>query len=255
MSFDVIRKEKAVDILLALDKGAKGIREIQEAVGGSNSTILHRINEMRLEDLVQAEYLSDEEYGEIPRNKRLIRLADKGKVAVNSLIEAGFVKPLVLKKDRQKWIMCILEMLGTVSGKTRIMKLLFLLRFEFGARRGNFFRFKAWLYGPYSDEVSKDLGEIENQGLIIKRNIPYKIENAREEHILYEYALTDVGKSIAHELLLSLKQDEVDAICRLKRFNQMTLNELIAHVYRLYPRYTTKSGILKKVLGKSSPSE
>ena len=251
MSFDLLRKEKTVDILLTLLKGAKGIREIQESIGGSNSTLIQRIKELLLEECLIDDHLTGEEFGKIPRNKRLIRLTPKGKKIVDSLIESGFVKQSCLEKDRQKWILCSLDILANVIGNTRMTKLLFLLRNELGARTGNFFRFKPHFYGPYSNQVADDLISIEKLGLLYKRAIRFKKRDCGDERVVYEYSLTENGKSVSQELFKTLQPDEIKAIQRLKIYNQMTLDDLLKYVYREYPSFTTKSRILKKTLGES----
>jgi uncharacterized protein YwgA/DNA-binding HxlR family transcriptional regulator len=250
--FDTIRKGKAVDVLLALRRGAKGIREIQEATGGSYSTILDRIEEMLKEGEIAQEYLTGEEFGEIPRNKRLLRLTDQGKRVVDSLIEGGFVKPPSLSKDRQKWIICLLALLGEIRGTTRMMKLLFMLRYDFGLSKGSFFKFTPWIYGPFSDQVVEDLKQLETESFIVKRVARYGIRETKEGKNLYVYTLTDLGKTTANELTSNLEKKEIGAIQKLRLFNNMPLENLIAYVYRKHPQFITRSIILEKILGKSS---
>lgn len=247
MSFSVLSRRKTVAVLLALFKGAKGVRELQEATAGSYTTIQKRIAELIDAGLIEEELLTGEEYGKIPRSKRLLRLTEKGRSIVKSLLDAGFVKLPLLNKDRERWIVSTASVLGKIRGRTRFMKLLFLLRMEYRLRKGNFFRFKAWLYGPFSDDVAEDLLELEDRNLIHRGVVPFFKEEIREERILYEYKLTAEGERIAREILRNLSKREIEMLKELDKFNKMTLETLLRYIYRKYPEYITKSIITESI--------
>jgi len=246
--FDILCKGKAVAILLALYKGAKFVRELQEATSGSYTTIQKRISELLDAKLIEDEYLTGGEFGEKPIGKRLLRLSEKGRSVTESLLDSKFVKLPLLDKDRMKWILLISSTLGKIRGKTRFMKLLFLLRKEYSFRRGNFFKFEPWLYGPFSEDIEMDLSELENQNLISKRALLFFEEEASEEKTLYEYSLTTQGERIAREISQDLSRHEIETLMELKKFNRMKLKTLLKYVYRKYPKYVTKSKITETIL-------
>lgn len=241
-------KGKAVDVLLALYKGAKGFRELQEATSGSYTTIQRRIVELVDAQLVEEEYLSGEEFGEIPFGKRLLRLTEKGRSVVKSLLDAGFVKLPLLNKDREKWVILIPSILGEIRGKTRFMKLLFLLRMKYGFRKGSFFKFEPWIYGPFSKDLTEDLSELEEQNLMLKKVLPLSEDEIGKEKVLYEYTLTPQGERIASEILQNLSKREIETLKELAKFNRMKLKPLLKYIYRNYPKYITQSKITEDVL-------
>ncbi len=169
MAFNVPWRTKTIQILQTLSNGAKGIQEIQEAVGGSYTTINKCLNELQKSGLITEEQLSGEEYGETPKNKRWIEITNEGTKLVQLLLSSNLLKIPTLKKDRQKWIILMLYSFNTVVGKTRLMKLLFLLRRETGFWRGSFFKFKPYDYGPFSWEIEEDIKELERDNYIMVR--------------------------------------------------------------------------------------
>lgn len=248
MAFDILRKKKAAEILLVLLKGQKGVREIQEAVGGSFTTVTQRIREFRKAHLIREEYLTGTEFGEIPRNKLLLGLTEDGRKLTQSLVESGFLRIPLLRKDRDKWIILILGLLHGIKGKTRFMKLLFLWRFDLGHRTGNFFKFKPYNFGPYSEDVEQDLKELQDDNLVHQESVPYNEGDHGEDR--FEYSLTPEGDKISQELLKDLSSDERETLEKLKTFDEMSLDQLLEYVYRKYPRFITGSTIKERVLGK-----
>ena len=251
MAFNALWKKKAVSILLALFKGAKGIQEIQEAVGGSYTTINKRIVELLRAGLITEEYLTGEEFGELPRNKRWIQITEDGRKLIQSLINSKFLKVPPLSKDREKWIILVLHVLKTVTGRTRLMKLLFLLRHEFGFRKGNYFRFEAGKYGPFSRGIILDTEELQKEGFInIQRIKPTKNKFNEDEKILYLYALRPRAEDIIMQLLVDLPDDTLKRLEKLKPFNKMPLLKLLRYVYKRYPKFIINSIIVGRVLEK-----
>jgi uncharacterized protein YwgA len=255
VSFDTLRGEKSVDILLALYNGGKGVREIQTATGGSHSTIQKRISELLAEHLIKEEYLTGEEFGEIPVGKRLISLSEEGRTIIESLLQGGFLKLPRLSKDRQKWLVLTAHILNQIRGRTRFMKLLFLLRFELGLRKGNFFRFKPWIYGPFSEGVVEDLEELERQGFMQKTRVSFLEGETREERVLYMYEPTTVGRDVAQELLKYLPRQYSSMLEELRKFNDMPLKELLIYIYKRHPKFIKRSIITERILGISRETE
>ena len=241
MSFDILRKAKGVEILCALLDGGMGVREIREAVGGSNTTIKQRLEELQKGDLLKEEFFAT-------RPKRLIKLTVKGKNLAKSLVDAGFVRKPMLRKLREKWILLLLHFLKKIDGRTRLMKLLFLLKNEGGFRERNFHKFKPYRYGPFSKEVILDLEELQDLEFIKLEYRQLPKDEFGEKAGAYIYTLTPKGESLVTELLELVSYDAIRKINKLKRFNKMRLTSLLEYVYKRYPRYITNSEIVEKIL-------
>ena len=245
----IFSKKKAIPILLTLFKGAKGVQEIQEAIGGSYTTINKRIEELLGAKPIKEEYLTGEEFGEVPPNKRWIQISDDGRRLIQSLVTSNFLKIPLLNKDRQKWIILVLHLLKTVSGRTRLTKLLFLSKHELGVRRGNSFKFEAGKYGPFSREIMWDTEELQNDGLIsVRETKPPKNEFSDDEKTRYIYRLRPQGEALVHELLADLPDEILQRLEKLRRFNKMPLLKLLRYIYERYPKFIVNSIIVNRVL-------
>lgn len=240
MSFDILRKAKGVEILCALLDGGMGVREIQEAVGGSNTTIKQRLEELQEDDLIKEEFFAT-------RPKQLMKLTEKGKKLAQSFVDSGFVRKPMLRKLRQKWILHLLHSFKEIS-RTRLMKILFLLKNEGGFRKGNFHRFKSYIYGPFSKEVIFDLEELQDREFIELEYREHPKDEFGKKADIYIYRLTTKGESLVTELSEHVTPDTIRKIKKLKRFNRMQLTRLLKYVYKHYPKYTTKSEIAEKIL-------
>jgi len=254
LDLDILRKKKSLEILSILIRGAKGIRETRRAVGGSYKTIYLRINELEKAGLITLEVLGAGLFGPKPNEKRLIRITNSGKQLIQSLKEVGFdVKPLLLRKMRERWMIAMLHILNGVSGTTRFMKLLFLLKQESGLTKkelSEFYKFRAGKYGPFSRGVSDDLVELEEDGLInteIRRF--FSTDFNEESSYLHFYSLADHPDDIVKEALTNLTISVLDKIKKLTIFNEIPLKQLLRYVYTKYPDYITNSLIVEKVLG------
>jgi len=249
LALDVLWDKKATEILLVLLKERKYEREIQEAVGGNSLTISKRITQLKESGLIEEELSTATEYGEKTTfNKRLLGLTDEGHKLIESLVQSGVLKAPILRKEREKWIILLLDFLNGVRGKTRLMKLLFLMRFDVGYRGENFFRFKAFKYGPYSESVERDLKELKEDNLIYEKALVYEKGNCGEE-VCFEYGLTAEGKKITKQILEDLVTPEREALEKLRFFNEMPLDNLLEYVYRKYPKFVVNSRIKKRILG------
>lgn len=249
----ILRKKNAAEILVNLLKGAKGIREIQMTVGGSYKTIYARIKEFFENDLVTDKYITGEIFGIKPYDIRLIQLTEKGRDVAQSLVDSDLLKPLKLSKFRERWIIVILSILKTVSGTTRFMKLLFLVKKELGLNPkkdlAGFYRFRAGKYGPFSRAVMNDLEELQDDGFIKVQVKKFpKSEFNEEQKSLIIYELSAEHPEVVQEAIELLPPSAIKKLDKLKIFNKMPLIKLLEHVYNNYPDYIKKSVIVKKVL-------
>ena len=226
------------------------MQEIQEAVGGSNYTIDKCLKELARTSLITEELLGREQYGEKPANKRWVQITDKGKEVVQLMLRLNLIKVPTLEKDRQKWLILVLNSLKTVVGKTRLMKIMFLLRHETGRWRGSFFRYKAWDYGPYSQQLDKDIEDLQRDNLIrVETSKFHRSEFSDGQSVCYTYTLTPKGKALVPELLRECPSNSMQKIEKLHPFNRMPLLELLRYVYERYREFIKNSKIVGKVLG------
>ncbi len=153
----------------------------------------------------------------------------------------------------------------SVSGRTRLQKMLFLLENEgqLDARSFAKFGFEPWKYGPFSKEASADVEFLENAGLVQTCRIGpaaepewSELEELSQDYAddggeyspeqLFaqeEFSLTDRGAQFVRERIESrippkLKQAIADV---KKKYNRMSLTSLLRYVYAKYPQYAVKS--------------
>ncbi len=252
MALNILRKEKSAEILLALMGGAKGVRELQRMVGGSNETVYQRIKDLLEAGLIEDEYLARDVFGEKPRDSRLLRITIKGKELAQSIVISGFARPILLRKLRERWIIGFLRALGTISGTTRFMKLLFVLKNELGLTErelAGFYSFRAGKYGPFSRGVQRDLEELKDLGFIeveVRKVAKGKFnEDLKYVHV---YKMAPKRIDIIQEASENLPKDILLKLERLKEFNRMPLIELLEYVYLRYPEYIRNSVIVERIL-------
>lgn len=251
LAFDLLRKKQSVEILCTLLNGAKGIREIREAIGGSYTTIGMRVKELLEQTLVKDELLTDLTFGKKPSDKRLISLTPRGYELAKSLVDSGFLKLPKLSKDRQKWIILLLHSLKTVRGRTRLIKLLFLLKHEMGCNKSNPYRFRPGKFGPFSKAIVVDLEDLESGKLIRAERKKYPSDAYKEEETIYIYQLRSKSEELIKELSERVPVGTMSRFMKLGKYNAMPLRELLRHVYENYPRFITNSIIVQDILRES----
>ncbi len=145
-----------------------------------------------------------------------------------------------------------------VDGITRLQKLLFLADKEFGLSRlvDRYYRFNAYDFGPFDQEVYADIEALQGYSLVIggeakplhqaevveadfAKDYTLKGELELTEGPAEEgarFGLTERGKEIAERLQSSLSDAVWGELVTLKsNFNSKPLSELIRYVYRKYP--------------------
>ena len=158
-----------------------------------------------------------------------------------------------------------------IRGITRLEKLVFLLLREGGFEKqtGGELVYEAYDYGPYSGAVIDILEMLKGEGLVEAQTAELesfkeiadglvvtasRSSEARTKPKTVEiYTLSAKGKKVAEVLFRDLSKNESDAIVGVKkRFNQVTLNDLLKYVYDRYPKMIEKSKIMDQVLGLGS---
>ena len=173
-----------------------------------------------------------------------------------------------MKVDNKKDIVLLLlysqgatgEVNEPVDGVTRLQKLLFLLDKEYDIRKLvlKYFDFEAFQYGPFTEEIYSIIDALINYGLVTKEkqckvspeelaereftsDYSYEGEEIDETQQVSEpsvesFRLTKKGLEIAQKLADSLSEEDRKKFIDIKkRFNQLSLVQLINYVYKNYP--------------------
>ncbi len=183
-----------------------------------------------------------------------MRLTASGEKIAESRKETGQLPPVLLPKTRENLSLLLVHRLGQVRGKTRLMKIMFLLAMANRDRHlvpGGWGRytFRPHLYGPYSRELSADFSELEDLHFADIQRVPVRCHGFDDKSgILQVYRLLPKGDYAATTLWDRLTSEAKSAIDGLFRFNEIDLLDLLGFVYELYPEYATHSRI-KDIIG------
>jgi len=129
---------------------------------------------------------------------------------------------------------------GTISGRTRLQKLLFLAQEDFSEPLDTGYEFYAYDYGPFSKELLDDIESLERDGLVSERNI----DLGHGEKYIYE--IEPDGQAALERFLEGLTEPErAEIIDRAElvesNFNGIALSRLLEFVYNQYESYTEES--------------
>lgn len=130
---------------------------------------------------------------------------------------------------------------GTISGRTRLQKLVFLAQEEFSdALDLSEYEFYPYHYGPFSKELLNDIEALERAGLVSERNV----DLSRGEKYIYE--LEDDGKDELRQFLSTLPRSErqdIEERAKLveTNFNDISVSRLLEYVYNQYESYAEES--------------
>lgn len=126
-----------------------------------------------------------------------------------------------------------------IEGITRFQKLVFLAQKE--TNLAEEYEFEADKFGPFSQELYSSIDELEERGLVVKKEQQTPSGNTK-----YIYSLSDDGHRLVKEVLdreeyehLTDVFDEADSI--KSEHNDQLLGELLEYVYTRYPKYTVES--------------
>jgi uncharacterized protein YwgA len=119
-----------------------------------------------------------------------------------------------------------------VYGRTRFQKMMFLAQkaVEKNGTPGPGFRYKIYLHGPFSFELTGAIEELVNDGLMEEG-----VEPTREGYQVFVYRLTDKGTSFVQEALGRglIEEKQLDAISgTVKKYGKWKLDPLIDEAYK-----------------------
>ena len=154
-----------------------------------------------------------------------------------------------------------------INGRTRLMKLLFLLQEDFRSDKllnlDRNYNFQAYHYGPFTKDVYDDLEFLENVGLIevVSKGDASPVDQNEEEKLVDDttigedsdeiglvfkeesYTLTDRGIAFVKEKLApEVPEHLLTIIHDLKtKFGEMPLKAILRYVYSAHPEYAAKT--------------
>jgi len=104
-------------------------------------------------------------------------------------------------------LLVTLNRLGEVWGRTRLQKMIFLLKEKDGVNFG--YDFIPYHYGPYSQELQVELNLLEAAGLV---------QVKPEDKNLYVYSLTEEGKNVARKIEQKMDRTELEKLVNGLRY-------------------------------------
>ncbi|KTG22189.1 type II toxin-antitoxin system antitoxin SocA domain-containing protein [Haloferax profundi] len=162
--------------------------------------------------------------------------------------------PRIDEIDRRTDVVFVVFYFGkSIRGVTKVQKLLFLIEEEtsfFEEYRDSIaFNFAPYKMGPFSEEVYEELHFLLQLDAIEARPISDPvIEGSDPDLSNKEFVITAKGEKIASQLVEILEPEYREELRDLvEQYNELSLNELLRHVYSEYPEYTTESEIKDEI--------
>lgn len=174
-------------------------------------------------------------------------------------------------KNRSQIILALLYAPGfptaAIEGITRLQKLIFLISKETGLLKGKEDQpaFRPYKMGPFSEQIYDEVDFLKSLGLMeegktTEADVTIKVEGdlffddqmldkyqkgeSSSDEKTVVYSLSDKGQKIAKQIFDSLSDEDKAYIKNLKlKFGSLSLRQLLRHVYKKYPEYTTQSEI------------
>jgi len=141
------------------------------------------------------------------------------------------------------WVLAMLYLAGgKVRGRTRIHKGIFLVHAEVEGVETPTFEPRD--YGPWSLEVDEAINELVEEGLVVMRKEP-----GGDESPAQVFELSEEGRKRAEEVISKLRKHPEYARIKLRLTfaAKAPLINLLAYIYGMYPKYTVRSRIKRKV--------
>ena len=228
---ETLKQSRVFDIMTELFEKPEGryVGELLSLVGGSATTLEKRLDDLIKEGLVEDEIVRGKPY------KRILRLTEYGRELARRLVTVVF-DPTLLEKERL--LLALLYAVGgEIKGKTRLEKLPFLLRHEFGIRLHQSYHYEPYPIGPFSKELLESVSRLIMLGLIGEEEQFVEVLEKDEEVVRKTYRLTLKGRKLSKEIFNELPENIKDALRALNRFNRTPLSELLEYVHTKYPDF------------------
>jgi uncharacterized protein YwgA len=127
---------------------------------------------------------------------------------------------------------------GTIKGRTRLQKLVFLSQRAGRSELGIDYEFGKGWYGPFSNKLGRVVDDLVSMGLLTE-----KLSSTSSGHRVIEYGLTRQGRSILQtagkSFLTGRTRMRIQAVC--KDYGSMPFMTLLERVHNEYPEYVLKN--------------
>jgi len=174
---------------------------------------------------------------------------------------ASITKGIQIDK-RPDFLILLLHFMGEIWGKTKLIKLLFLLGKEGHCDQfvTDFYNHYAYNYGAFDKSVPQDVQALAQNGILNQKNPPVKRKKqddlgiAENKQVDAIYELTPKGKKFALRLLEDAQNKNPEIIKRIQeivqKYGKKTGEELIDYTYNTYPETAENSKVRDKYLKK-----
>jgi len=132
---------------------------------------------------------------------------------------------------------------GTIEGRTRLQKLVFLLEQELEELPetpidGQNYNFIPYDYGPFSKALYDDIDWMSEEGWVNDSE-----EEMEDGQVKYDYEITEQGKEFVESQLSTEEGQLISEIARdiEAEYNDVLLSNLIEQVYSEFPDFAEKS--------------
>lgn len=225
-------KSKASEILLALlEQKSMSFTELMKITEGNPRTLSDRIKELSEYNIISAQKDTAFPF------KETIKLTEEGIELAKRIKIAYANSEGVISKRAEILLYMIGELGNEIKGTTKMEKLPFLLEKEFGVTLA--YHYIPMEYGPYSIELLDEINLLQLKDYItIKEElVPVTENNETKEVERRVYCLTEKGKEKSQKISQQISEEIKISIQNIKRYNDMTLRELLNYVHTSYPEY------------------
>jgi hypothetical protein len=246
-----------VDLLNA--KSAPGIGDYVRSVGEEKSDLSELITSM----VALRNELAHNQLPSLSKEKsdQLFALIEQEFSKSESKTFALSSRLRTVLNARQDFLILLVHMMNQVWGRTKLVKLLFLLGKEAGCDKliDDFYGHYAHNFGMFDKNVPKDVDQLEaanimNKHIWLSNNKCEKLELGipNEKKVESVYELTSTGKKIAEKIVNAINEDKPEILVKIneivRKYGRMTTDELLRYTYNNYKEYTTKSLVREKYL-------
>lgn len=131
---------------------------------------------------------------------------------------------------KQLKILKFLEIAEKIEGKTKFQKMIFLGKREYGLDVG--YTFEKYNYGPYSEELSRNLESLIDLGFIAVKEETFDTDG-HFPGVKNTYYITEKGKKVINGEVFNY--DETTKVNKiLTHWNHKSYKEIIDYVYSKY---------------------
>lgn len=132
---------------------------------------------------------------------------------------------------KQLKILKFLEIAEKIEGKTKFQKMIFLGKREYGLDVG--YSFEKYNYGPYSEELSRNLESLIDLGFIDVRTEIFETEGPYPG-VKNTYLISKKGREIIEKIEIFNSKETEMAEKIIKEWNHKSYRDVIDYVYGKY---------------------